>query len=82
MWILALTSFFYIGLRAFQQLNVTHGRYLWVPPATASMAVMEILSVVTLVKSDSLWAAVPMTLGGVLGCWLAMYANSRIKERK
>ena len=36
---LFFSSLVFIAMRAFQQLNVQHDRYLWVPPVTAMMAV-------------------------------------------
>ena len=79
---LFFTSLTFIALRAFQQLNVQHDRYLWVPPTTACMAVVEVLTITTVVKSGTLYAAVPMALGGVLGCWFSMYLHRRMRERK
>lgn len=81
-FILFCTSLAFIALRAFQQLNVQHDRYLWVPPVTACMAVCEVLSITTLVKNGSLYAAIPMAFGGVLGCWFAMWFHKRMRERK
>lgn len=76
------TSLVYIGLRAFQQQNVTHEKYLWVPPVTLGMAAIEIITVTTIVKADTLTAALPMAAGGVLGCWAAMLAHSYLRRKK
>jgi uncharacterized membrane protein YfcA len=69
-------------MRAFQQLNVQHDRYLWVPPVTALMALSEVLTVTSIIKVSSLWAALPLTLGGVLGCWFSMWLHKRMRERR
>lgn len=84
MWYVMLfaTSLAFIALRAFQQLNVQHDRFLWVPPTTACMAVCEVTSIGAIVKVASLWAAVPMAIGGVLGCWAAMWFHKYMRERK
>lgn len=75
------TSLCFIALRAFQQLNVQHDRYLWVPPTTACMAIAEVLTITTVVKSGSLFAAIPMALGGILGCWFSMALHKRMRNR-
>ena len=79
---LFFTSLTFIALRAFQQLNVQHDRYLWVPPTTACMAVVEVLTITNVVRSGSLWAAVPMAIGGVLGCWLSMWLHRRMRSKR
>lgn len=79
---LFVTSLTFIALRAFQQLNVQHDRYMWVPPTTACMAVVEVLTVTSIIKSGSLYAAIPMALGGVLGCWFSMWLHRRMRKEK
>lgn len=76
------TSLIYIGLRAFQQQNVTHERYWWVPPTTMLMAVCEVAQLTTIIKQQTYAAAVPMALGGVLGCWLSMWLHRRMRRGK
>jgi uncharacterized membrane protein YfcA len=78
--VLFVTSLVFIALRAFQQLNVQHDRYLWVPPTTLGMALCEVTSIATIVKIGSWHAALPMAVGGVLGCWAAMYAHRRLRN--
>lgn len=77
--VLAATSCIFIALRAFQQLNVQHDRYLWVPPTTVGMALCEVTTVIGVVKNGTLWSAVPMAIGGVLGCWFAMWLHKRMR---
>ena len=79
---LFISSMCFIALRAFQQLNVQHDRYLWVPPVTAMMAVCEVLSIAAVVKVASLTAAIPMALGGVLGCWFSMWLHKCMRQGK
>ena len=78
---LFLSSLVFIAMRAFQQLNVQHNRYAWVPPVTAMMAVCEVLTVTTIIKVSSLSAAIPLTFGGVLGCWFSMWLHKKMRER-
>lgn len=75
------TSLVFIAMRAFQQLNVQHHRYLWVPPVTAAMAICEVLTVTAIIKTGSLTAAIPLTAGGVLGCWFSMWLHKRLREK-
>ena len=78
---LFFSSLVFIAMRAFQQLNVQHDRYLWVPPVTALMAVCEVLTVTAIIKDNSLYAAIPLTLGGVFGCWFSMWLHKKMRER-
>ena len=78
---LFFSSLVVIAMRAFQQLNVQHHRYMWVPPVTAMMTVCEVLTVTGIIKASSLYAAIPLTFGGVLGCWLSMWLHKRMRER-
>lgn len=78
---LFLSSVVFICMRAFQQLNVQHERYLWVPPVTAMMAMCEVLTVTAIIKVANLTAVIPLTLGGVLGCWFAMWFHKKMRER-
>lgn len=80
--LLFVTSMVYIAMRAFQQLNVQHDRYLWVPPVTALMAVCEVFTVTSIVKASSLFAAIPLTAGGVLGCWFSMWLHKYLREKR
>ena len=79
---LFFTSLTFIALRAFQQLNVQHDRYLWIPPTTACMSIMEVLTITTVVKSGTLYAAAPMALGGVLGCWFSMWLHRYMRAKR
>ena len=78
---LFFSSLVFIAMRAFQQLNVQHDRYLWVPPVTAAMAVCEVLTVTAIIKANTLYAAIPLTCGGVLGCWFSMWLHKIMRER-
>lgn len=82
MVLLFFTSLAFIALRAFQQLNVQHDRYLWVPPTTALMALCEVASITTIVKHPTLWMALPMACGGVLGCWFSMWLHRRMRKER
>lgn len=80
--LLFLASMVYIAMRAFQQLNVQHERYLWVPPVTALMAVCEVTTLTSVIKASSLFAAIPLACGGVLGCWFSMWLHKYLREKR
>lgn len=79
---LFITSLIFVGLRSFQQLNVAHDRFWWVPPTSACMAVVEVLTVTTIMKSGSLWAAIPMGIGAAIGCIISMLIHRRMRNGK
>lgn len=81
MLLLFLTAFLFIALRAFQQLNVQHDRFMWVPPTTLLMALCEVVTITSIVKMGTLWSAIPLAAGGTLGCWFAMWFHRKMRER-
>lgn len=76
-----VTAVAFIALRAFQQLNVQHDRYLWVPPTTCLMACCEVINITSIVKADSMWSVVPLAMGGTLGCWFAMWLHKKMRNK-
>lgn len=81
-FISALVTFAYVFLRAFQQLNVVNGHYWRVPLTSLAMGVGDVVLVVIIVKTDTLWIGVTNGIGGALGCFLAMYINSKWRRDK
>lgn len=81
MLLLFLTSFAFVSLKAFQQLNVQHDRRMWIVPTSMLMAVTEVTLIVGIVKSDSVYAAIPIGVGSSLGCLLAMEVHRRLRCR-
>ena len=73
-------SVFYIWLKAFQQLNVQHDKYLWVPPISLLMALCEV-SIVSLIVSNSFWLFIPIGVGGGVGCIAAMLAHKNFRQK-
>lgn len=69
-------SFVFVGLKSLQQLNVVQGRYLAVMPVSMLLAVAEVTIIASVVKS-SLIIALPIGLGGGLGCCTAIFLNRR-----
>ena len=77
--ILLLASYFHIGLRALQQLNVAHHRYAWVPIVSGCLALCEVYVVATIAKQGVGWAVPILGVGATLGTWSAMYLHKRLR---
>lgn len=72
----------YIFLKAFQQLNVVHDKYLWIPIVSLCMALCEVISIGAIAAYRDLWLAVPIGLGGGVGCLIAMWMHKKMRNRK
>ncbi len=76
-------SFCYVGLKAFQQLNVVHGQYLWVIPISIGMAACEVYVVASVVKTGwDLPMVLLIGLGSGLGCIASMYTHKLLTKGK
>lgn len=67
-----LISAVYVGLKAAQQLNVVHGRFLAVWPTSLCLAAAEVHLVVLMVTQGSGLVFLPIGLGAATGCTIAM----------
>ena len=67
----------YVLCRAMQQLNVVHGKYWRIPLISLAMGVGDVAIVLWMGKADSLWIGVTNGIGGVLGCFAAMWLHQR-----
>ena len=75
------TSLAYVGLKAFQQLNVAGGHYLPVIPVSFGMAFCEAFTIYTVAQGFH-WANVAaIGAGAAVGCILAMYLHGRLFKR-
>lgn len=77
--LIAMASFIFVALKAFQQLNVMHDRTKWVLPTSLMMAFMEV-SIIIGAISNGWTAAIPMGIGGGLGCLAAMNLHRRMRK--
>jgi hypothetical protein len=77
--LIGLASFVFIGLKAFQQLNVVHHQIKMVPLTSSLMAVMEVTVVLGTVK-HGFWSCIPMAIGGSTGCILAMMIHKHFRK--
>lgn len=72
-----IASFGYVFLRAIQQLNVQHDFKLYVIPTALLISMFEVTVVLNTVRVGSLDVAIPVGLGGGLGCLTAMTLYKR-----
>lgn len=70
-------SFFYVGLRAAQQLNVVHRRYRNVIPTSMLMAIGDMVLVSLIVQKGVSWIFLPIGIGAGLGAMGAMWLHER-----
>lgn len=75
------SSFLFIFLKAFQQLNVVHSAYLMVVPTSLLMAVCEVYVVVAAAHNGWGWIVLPIGLGSGLGAVCAMYLHERMRKK-
>ena len=81
-----LTLFFvslgYVGLRAFQQQNVTHSKYWWVAPTSYAMAAADVFVMAFVARGGWAWQTVLANgTGASVGCLIAMWIHKRWVHR-
>ncbi len=76
--VMFFATFGYVALRAFQQLNVTGHKYVWIVPTSYGMACLDIFCVYTVAREGLGWQLI-LTNGtaSVLGCFLSMWIHKR-----
>lgn len=72
-------SFFYVGISAFQQRNITHNRYVAMFGTTIVRAFVEAAVVIAYVSQGFHWPTVlAIGIGGGLGCVVSVKLSKRI----
>lgn len=75
-----LANFLFIGLRAFQQLNVMHSRYQWVLPTSTLMAFCEVFVIAQIaINGFTIPIVLAIAIGGGTGCMLSMWLHSKAR---
>ena len=78
--VLFAISFCLVSIKAFQQLNVVHSRYIYIIPISYAFMAMEVLLINKVVNYDNFWLTVLAAgTGGGLGCILSMRIDQRIR---
>ncbi len=79
MYMLAfLSSFFYIGLKSWQQNNVSAKKYAWILPTSLCMCLLEVYTVSLMAKQGIGFLVFIIGTGGGLGSICATYLHDRI----
>lgn len=78
----AIATFLYVFLRAFQQLNVVHKHYWRILPTSIGMGIGDILLVLLIIKTQSLWMGVTNGFAGASGCYMAIAMNHWLMKRE
>lgn len=73
-------SFFFIGLKSIQQLNVVYRQYWWILPTSMLMATCEVAVVAMVAKNGWGWIVLAVGGGGGLGSMLATCLHHKITK--
>jgi hypothetical protein len=72
------STFAFIFLKSFQQLNVVHRKYWWIVPTSLLMAVCEVYVITVAATNGWGWIILPVGLGGGAGALIATYFHNRM----
>lgn len=75
-----VASFAFIFLRAWQQLNVVHSKYVLVLPTSFLMAACEVYVIANVALFGWGWLVFWVGLGGGLGSMLSMWLHSKLRN--
>ena len=79
--------FIYVFMRAFQQRNVIHNNYKWIPPVSYAMAVCDSFLIYSIAKHADAFYAIALIAfsagtGGSIGCIAAMLLHDKIFKKE
>lgn len=74
------SSFLFVFLKAFQQLNVVHKQYLWVLPTSMLMAACEVYIIATAARTGFGWLILFIGVGSGLGALASMYVHTKLTK--
>lgn len=78
----ALATYFYVCMRAFQQLNVVHYEWARILPTSVFMGIGDVALILFIVKADTIWLGVTNGLAGACGAFTAMWLNQWLHRRQ
>jgi len=76
-----LTSFAFIFLKAWQQLNVVYHQIWWIIPTSFCLSVCEVYLIVQAAANGVSWIVLPLGFGSGLGCLASMILHRWLRER-
>ncbi len=74
------TSFIFIFLKSWQQLNVVHYQLLWSVPTSFAMAAAEVYTVFNMAHYGAGWVIIPIGLGSGLGSLVSTVIHKRMRK--
>lgn len=78
--LLLVCSYFGVGARAFQQLNVKDLNFKLIPYGSFAIALCDALVVISFVVKPEWYMFVFAGIGGTLGCWTTMIIYKKINK--
>lgn len=78
--VMFLVSFLYVGLKAWQQLNVTLHKPLWVLPTSYLLAAVEVTLIYKVAAIGPGWIIASVGTGAGVGCLAAMYGHKHLRR--
>lgn len=78
--LLFVSSFCFIFLKSWQQLNVVHHQLWWIVPTSFAMAIAEVFCVANMAHYGWGWVIVPIGLGSGLGSLVSTIIHKRTRK--
>jgi len=75
-----VTSFMFIFLKSWQQLNVVHYQLWWIVPTSFAMAACEVFVVANVAHNGWGWVIVPIGIGSGLGSLTSTILHKRTRK--
>lgn len=79
-FLLLFTSFVFIFLKSWQQLNVVHHQLWWIIPTSFAMAVAEVFTVANMAHYGWGWVILPIGFGSGLGSLTSTILHKRARK--
>lgn len=77
-----LSSYLFVGLKSWQQLNVVHRKYWWILPTSVAMALCEVYVVATIASQGFGVLALVIGFGAGLGSISATWLHARFTDKE
>lgn len=77
--LLFATSFIFIFLKSWQQLNVVHYQLLWIVPTSFAMAIAEVFTVANMAHYGWGWVIIPIGIGSGTGSLVSTIIHKRMR---